>query len=213
MRTWTKTLLRCKIKPSDTNTPFNTTNGSNPRAWRACGVRFGLSFFDLSDNLLDVGNIASLTVFAKTLNTPAASPTILKTITSFDNTLNAERWANGEDHAVVDFTSTEMSAFAAGDASYDLTVAGLTTDEPADQDVFGVAILEVFDAGVSNVVAPAPEVEGAVTLTQVMGLLNSYARKVGLAGETITFTSPDGATKRIIGITNDAEPTDSIETP
>lgn len=210
MSTWAKTLLRCKVVPSDTQRKFVTLNGSNPRAWKACGVRFGFSFFDLTGNLLDVTNIASLTVFAKTLNTPAGSPIILATITSFDATLNATRWAAGEDHCLVDFSATEMSAFSSA-GSYDLTVAGLTTDEPADQDCFGMAVLEIADAGVSNVVAPAPEVEGAVTLSQVMGILNSYARKVGQPGDTLTLTSPDGATKRILGISNDAEPIDSVE--
>jgi hypothetical protein len=163
--------------------------------------------------LLDVSNIASVTVFAKALNTPSGSAIILKTVTAFDATLNYTRWQAGEDHFVVDFTSTEMSAFAAGDASYDLTVAGLTTDEPADQDAFGLAVLNVIDAGVSNVIAPAPSVEGALTLSQAVGLMNAYMRKIGLAGETLTLTSPDGGTKRIIGISNDAEPIDYIEQP
>lgn len=214
MSTFAKTLLRCQLKPSDTGRLFTTLTGANPTCYRACGVRFGFSLFDLDGvTLLDISNIASVTVFAKTLNAPSGSPIILKTVTTFDATLNYARWQSGEDHFVVDFTSTEMSAFAAGDATYDLTVAGLTTDEPADQDAFGLATLTVIDAGVSNVVAPAPSVEGAVTLSQVMGILGGYMKKIGLPGDTLTLRSPDGATNRIIGVSNNAEPIDSIETP
>ena len=207
---FTKPLIRCQVFPSKTGETFKARTGSTPVAFRATGVRFTFTFFDEDSSILDVANVASVTLHAKTLNTPGDAPIILKTITSLNTTLTAEQYALGVDHAVIDFTAAEMSAFAAA-GKFDLTLSGTTTDDVLDADVFGVSLLEIKDAGISNLITPSVGSSPAVTLEQLAGILGSYAKRLGEAGDTITLVSPDGLTQRILGIGNDGSRIDSVQ--
>lgn len=210
MSSFTKTHLRFRIYPARTAESFVAVTGSTPTAWRACGVRFSFTFMDVDSSLLDVGNIASVTLFAKTKSSPASSPIILKTSSSIDTTLNLDRHQAGEDHVSIDFSAAEMAAFSTA-AHYDLTLAGLTTDDLLDQDVFGFTDLEIKDAGVSNLVSPAAGSSPAVTMEQLTAILGQFVRVVGDPGSTITLRSADGLTKRILGISNAGERQDDLE--
>lgn len=207
---FTKTLLRCAVIPSMTGKLFDTVGGTSPTVFRATGVRFAFSFFDSDGTtLLDVSNIASLTLFAKTQNSPASSPIILKTVSVFNSALTRDLYDAGNDHAQIDFTASEMAALSAG--KFDLTLSGHTTDDILDDDVFGMSLLTVKDAGISNLTSPPAGTSPAVTLEQLQGILGSYAKKIGNAGETITLVSPDGTIKRILGVGNDGSRSDDIQ--
>ena len=207
---FTKTLLRCQVIPSLTGQLFETIGGASPTVFRATGVRFAFSFFDSDGTtLLDVSNIASLTLFCKTKDSPASSPIILKTVTAFNTTLTRALYDAGNDHAQIDFTASEMAALSSG--KFDLTLSGHTTDDLLDDDVFGMSILTVKDAGISNLTSPPAGTSPAVTLEQLQGILGSYAKKLGNAGDTITLVSPDGTIKRILGIGNDSSRTDDLQ--
>src|SRR4051812_46824730 len=115
MSRFVKTRIRCKVQPSKTGELFLTTFGSSPTAFKAAGMQFELGFFDIDGALMDVSNIASITLTVKPDGTPSELAEMNKSVVApnINNGLTLPAWDAGTDqHAVISFLGSETNIAA-----------------------------------------------------------------------------------------------------
>lgn len=204
---------RIALVPSRIGVLFATTSGQGPKLYKGAGVDFAFAFFDELGALMDISNIADLTLHVKTAGTPSGAPLILSTIGSeaINRTLTAAEWNAGTAcHALFSILGSATGIAA---ATYDMTISGHTLDAPGDPDVWGVAQVQVIDAGISNLTSPPVGDQPAVTLDQLTAMLSNFARYGrNPAGKTITLVSPAGTFGATHGANDDGSPQLDLET-
>lgn len=195
---------RVAIYPDKIGQNFLTQTGGEPRLFLGAGVDFEIGFFRLDDTLLDISNITDLTLHLKPKGHPSEAPVALKTISAaaMNPAMTLAQWADGSSaHAVISLLGSE-TAIPAGD--YDVTISGHTLDDALDLDVFGVSVVRVLDAGISNLAAPPLGDDPAVTLAQLEALLANFVRfGKNPAGKTLTLVSPNGQRGVTVGCNDD----------
>jgi hypothetical protein len=208
MATFVVRRQRCEVNPSTDAMFVNKFTGTSPRIYKGAGCRFEIAFFNTATELFDVSNIVDVTLMVKPVNNPGAAAEILKTV-SVIVPVDINAWNNGTgQHVTIDLLGSETN-IAAG--THDLTIWGHTQDASIDPDVFGVSRVEIVDAGIAGVTNPTLTPQYA-TIDQVSAILAGYAQRVLPPGATLTFQSPDGLNKRVIGVANGPTRIDELET-
>jgi len=206
MSQFARSRIRCEVFPGKSD-PFVMVNtNQSPEICKGAGVDFEFAFFDVMGELLDVSNIANVTLLVYPSGTPSTTE-ILKTTTSIQN-ISQEAWDAGTGaHVTITLLATE-TAIAAG--NHEITLYGHTTDDTLDADCFGFSKLLVVDRGITAVTNPTLTPSYG-TLEQIQSMLNGYVPYVMPPGKKLTFTSDDSTKKRIMGVANDGTKIDSDE--
>lgn len=123
--------VRLRFDVDQKSAPQNVLTSSTPVVWASSSLRFELGAF-FNGQVVDVSNWESLTIQIKNTSAqggapaPADTPLASKTITAFDNTVDATSWGDlSKQHGIVTFTDEEM-AFDVSNANKWL-VATVTT--------------------------------------------------------------------------------------
>jgi hypothetical protein len=200
MSTPARTILRCKLDPSQVGVLFTAESlGGQPKLYRGGGIDFWFFFTqENSTEPMDVTNMADLYLMVKA--TGGSWSTIGSTV-SFNPACTYAQFAAGQSaHAIITLLGSATN-LAAG--SYDLTVKGHTTDDAVDLDCFGISKLTILDVGLTDA---APEVADAETVESVVrGLLNGYLTPIGKPGVFRTEVSPSGLWRITRGIDDNGE--------
>jgi hypothetical protein len=198
-----KTIIRCAIWPSKVGVKFERLEGGTPQGFKATGMEFQFAFFGADDLLLDVSNIASVSVIVKPTGQPDALAEMNKGVIrpNINTGLTIEQWKAGtSQHVAIPFIKAET---AIGAGPHDLTVSGFTDDDVADDDVFGISTLTIINAGTyTGLVIPPLDATPAATLDQIRGLLAGFVQQRMKPGQMITLVSDDSKVMRTIGVQN-----------
>lgn len=167
------TLQRQKIRiaadAASFDSPVDAVTRCKPRWWRGGDLEFDLGVF-FNGTVVDVTNLASITLEVRAMGAKGAvpaetdAPLIGKTVTSFDDTLNADSWADGsKQHAVVALTAAE-SNIAAGAAW--LSIFAITNDNPGRIITLCAGPVQVMEDGSGFAMEPQPVDEVFYTAQQ-----------------------------------------------
>ncbi len=156
--------IRIAADATSFDSPVEAQRNLTPAFWRGADLQFEFGLFH-NDTLIDVSNLATLTVEVKPLaqdnGAPAdgTTPLMSNTVTTFDNTLDLFTWADSSKaHATVPFTAAET---ALEPGLYWLVVTATTTDNPAHGITFTAGRIEVLQSGAAATeVAPLLEPYG-----------------------------------------------------
>lgn len=180
---------------------------------RNSGLRIEVAFFS-GDTLMSIDNIGSVTLEVKRTNSPSAALAMSQTIgvDSMRKGLTTEEWESGEPdmaHFVFIFVSGETADANFGtpddSATHWMSLSGFTLDNVLDRDVFGVAPINSFNAGISGATPTPPATGTAATFAEISSLMQDFLKKINAAGTTLTLTSPNGVKKLKIGVDDNGD--------
>lgn len=130
-------LIRLELDLADRDGPVDLRTQATPALWRGSALRFDIGLF-LDAALLEVGQLATLTLEVKPLSSaggapaPDTAPEMSRTTATFDTSVDADSWAaRSKAHASVAFTADECN-LAAGRK---WLVISATTTAPAQATV------------------------------------------------------------------------------
>jgi len=169
MSTLGRTRLRFAADAASFDAPLETLRRATPQFWRGNDVQFELALF-FNGALLDVSNLASLTLEIRPLGAnggapdPSFAPLMGATITSFDNTTTLDDWnAGAKQHAVVVFTAAQ-SNIAAGAAW--LSIFAITNDSPGRVITLCAGPVRVLEDGAGLATTPTPTADTFYTAAE-----------------------------------------------
>jgi len=207
MSNFARTILRAKVYPYRVGEQWKLATGRTPILYRGAGVDFWFSFWESSSQLLNVSNVSDVALLVKEKNDTTWY--VLGSTTDIDPSLTESDWdAGSKAHAVLTILGADLT-LAAG--TYDATIRAHTTDDPVDVDVFGISTIEIRDVGVTSTPASPPPGETAATLEDLQAMMSGYLKTPLKPGQTIAYVSPDGQWRRIVGIDDNGQPIDYIE--
>lgn len=203
------TIIRVKLiadKISDNGDGFVIASQvGGYKLWNGCGVRIQCALFEPDGSTLrSPEGLSSVThVVRRSSNTYMLQ--VLAAPTGGFPDITAEQWNDGTGHHFqFDFSDVDTALTAASD--YSAVIFGNATDVLAAVDFVCKRPLEILDSGIPTSFTAAADASAflAAQMALISAALGGYVKKVMEPGETITFTSGDGAVKRILGLTNDA---------
>ena len=175
--------------------------GGNITFYRGTNVRLEVTGFygdpaDDSSDVLNVVNLASLTVEVKDAATRAINILPAKTISaaSINSALTKAAFVTGGEtdcHAVVEYLASETAPDLSGalSADYHLVISAITSDAAPKSITWGIGTLTIIEDGHGTGTTPAPVGEVALTLAMAAGL---FMRKRTAAGEVWQLMHSDG---------------------
>lgn len=187
----TTDIIRLRLDVDQKSAPQDANTSSTPVVWRSSDVAFQLGIF-YAAAVVDVSNLTSVTLEIKTAGAgttaadPTASPLASKTVTSFDNTLDAATWTAGtKQHVAVAFSAEEMNFALGGTETQWLVISALTA--AGKTITLAAGLIQVKEDGY-NSAGTAPTIAGtAYTKAESLALF-------GLTYNTITARTGGGAT-------------------
>jgi hypothetical protein len=164
---YTRQRIRIAFDVTKQTANIDKITGETPRIWRGNDIVFEIAAFygnPLSDasTLIDVSNIASLTLEVKPFATRTGGSVMTKTITSADiNTaLTTAQWnADSAQHASIVFTNLETApdlGSGTTEANYWLVVSVITNDSPGREITWGYTTLTIEEDGNGSATSPTP---------------------------------------------------------
>ncbi|HTB63876.1 MAG TPA: hypothetical protein VK737_09825 [Opitutales bacterium] len=169
MSTLARTRLRLAADAASFDAPLDVLRRATPQFWRGNDLQFELALF-FNGALLDVSNLASLTLEIRPLGAngaapdPSFAPLMGATVTSFDNTTTLDTWNSGaQQHAVIAFTATQ-SNIAAGAAW--LSIFAITNDSPGRVITLCAGPLRVLEDGSGLATTPTPTADTFYTAAE-----------------------------------------------
>lgn len=187
--------------------------GGRPKFARAAGLQIEVTLL-YNGAVIDISNIPSATCTIKSGEDPDDSTAMTRTIgpERMNRGITDDEWLTGEAdkcHFLFVFSSSETADGVFGtptdEDTHWLVLSGLTDDDGVDVDVFGVGLIDSFDAGLSAVGAP-PGGETAATMAQITALLQDYIKKINEPGVTVTFVSPTTGRRVKFGAADTGDP-------
>jgi len=169
MSTLGRTRLRLAADAACFDAPLDTLRRATPQFWRGNDVQFEIAAF-FNGALLDVSNLASLTLEIRPLGSngqapdPSFAPLMGATITAFDNTTTLDDWnAGAKQHAVVVYTAAQSNV-AAGAAW--LSIFAITNDSPGRVITLCAGPVRVLEDGAGLATTPMPTADTFYTAAE-----------------------------------------------
>lgn len=143
--------------------------GAQPVIVRSEDCRFELGCF-YGESIQSVANITTLRLEVRSART--GTVVLGKTLSgvAVDNSLTSETWSDRtKQHAVIEFTATETSAFADVSTTKDfwLIVKAATSDSPTKTVAWAYGFVTVEEAGVDDTVGPPTPPEDYLTASEI----------------------------------------------
>jgi hypothetical protein len=164
----------------------DVATASSPHIWEGADVRFELGLH-YGDVLMDVGALASVTLFVAPLAQRDGTRVMEKTVSTLDNLLAPSTWENGTaQHVIIPFTNAETDGLvASGDSTaYFIAIYAMTSESTPKRILLGTSVLTIEEAGFSGDPTP-PDGETYLTAEQAAALLSA---RVGFRSGFIALT-------------------------
>ena len=166
--------LRLRCDETSRGAVLDAYTNSTPQAWARAATQFqtGLASGGV---LVDVGNLASVTLEASPYNTRTAARVLSKTVqgNALNNALTEATWVSGaQQHAVFAFSSAEMNVLTGGSLTVDLWIVVSAITTAGDPIIFATGRLTVNDPGtLSSALAPPANPGAYATLDQATAVV------------------------------------------
>lgn len=175
---------------------LDAISGGLPKFARGAALQIEVGLF-FADQVLDISDITAATCVIKAAAAVGGADAMTQTIgvNAMNKALTDEEWATGEAgkcHFLFTFSSAETADGVFGSPSGEVThwinFNGLTDDRV----LFGFGpYIQTHDAGFIQLGAP-PAGQTAVSVAEMEAKLQSFVKKIGDPGDTITLVSPTG---------------------
>jgi hypothetical protein len=175
--TLTRKRIRLQVFADQDSAIKDYLTGATPVLWRGNDVQIELGIF-FGAEVVDVTNIASVTVEAKESQTSPTSPVISKLVDDLNAALTLATWQDGTGaHAVIPLTATEtnIDLDGAAEKSFWLTVSAITTDAYAI--TLGTSYLQIREDNAGTAGTPPTNDPTYLTAAETTALVASKAEQ------------------------------------
>ena len=181
MSTFQTQIIRIAADTTSKENILDLNTSAEPEAWWARDLSIRVGVFD-SDVLLDVSDIASVTVNLKDPSNLDGAPLVAKTITAFDNTTTLATWNAGtQQHFSIAFSADDLSfGLTNGARLVHLSMVAITVG--GQTGTLCVSRINVIDDGGNS---PGSNPVNAITVAQANAMITE-------ATGGLTFTASTG---------------------